>query len=85
MRGITADFTGQEVGVLDGNTIDIRHNDRSERVRLNGIDTPEKGQDSAGAQRNSLRILRHSAWVGMDSVTEGREGVVNDRSREPSA
>ena len=43
--GIAADFTGQVVGVLDGDTIDVHHNDTSERVRLNGIDTPEKGQD----------------------------------------
>ena len=37
-------FTGKVVGVIDGDTIDVLHNGQSERVRLNGIDCPEKGQ-----------------------------------------
>ncbi len=39
-----ADFIGKVVGVLDGDTIEILHNGRAERVRLNGIDCPEKEQ-----------------------------------------
>jgi endonuclease YncB( thermonuclease family) len=39
-----ADFTGKVVGVLDGDTIEVLHNGRAERIRLNGIDCPEKGQ-----------------------------------------
>jgi len=30
--------------VLDGDTIEVLHNNRAERIRLNGIDRPEKGQ-----------------------------------------
>ena len=30
--------------VLDGDTIEVLHNTRAERIRLNGIDCPEKGQ-----------------------------------------
>ena len=30
--------------VLDGDTIEVLHNTHAERVRLNGIDCPEKGQ-----------------------------------------
>jgi len=40
----TADFTGQVIGVLDGDTIEVLHNNRAERIRLSGIDCPEKGQ-----------------------------------------
>jgi endonuclease YncB( thermonuclease family) len=29
--------------VLDGDTIEVLHNNRAERIRLNGIDCPEKG------------------------------------------
>jgi len=36
------EFTGHVVTVLDGDTIDVLHNSQSERIRLNGIDTPEK-------------------------------------------
>lgn len=39
-----ADFTGQVVGVIDGDTIDVLHNGKAERIRLTGIDCPEKGQ-----------------------------------------
>jgi len=37
-----ADFTGPVVSVLDGDTIEVLHNNRAERIRLNGIDCPEK-------------------------------------------
>ena len=40
----TADFTGQVIGVLDGDTIEVLHNQHSECIRLIGIDCPEKGQ-----------------------------------------
>lgn len=39
-----ADFSGEVVGVLDGDTIEVMHRDKAERVRLHGIDCPEKGQ-----------------------------------------
>ena len=32
------------IRVLDGDTIEVLHNTRAERIRLNGIDCPEKGQ-----------------------------------------
>mgnify|MGYP001567423238 CR=1 FL=1 len=39
-----ADFSGPVVSVLDGDTIEVLHNHHPERIRLNGIDCPEKGQ-----------------------------------------
>jgi len=39
-----AAFTGPVVSVLDGDTIEVLHDTRTERIRLNGIDCPEKGQ-----------------------------------------
>jgi endonuclease YncB( thermonuclease family) len=41
---IAADFTGPVVSVLDGDTIEVLHYTSPERVRLSGIDCPEKGQ-----------------------------------------
>jgi endonuclease YncB( thermonuclease family) len=38
------DFTGRVVSVLDGDTIEVLLNTHPERVRLSGIDCPEKGQ-----------------------------------------
>jgi endonuclease YncB( thermonuclease family) len=41
---VFADFTGRVVGVIDGDTIDVLHIQHPERIRLSGIDCPEKGQ-----------------------------------------
>jgi len=37
-------FTGQVVGIADGDTITVMHQGRGERIRLWGIDCPEKAQ-----------------------------------------
>ncbi len=44
VSAFAGEFTGLVVGVIDGDTIDVLHDDQAERVRLNGIDCPEKGQ-----------------------------------------
>ncbi len=41
---VAVDFSGPVVSVLDGDTIEVLHNTHPERIRLNGIDCPEKGQ-----------------------------------------
>lgn len=38
------EFSGSVVSVLDGDTIEVLHNNRAERIRLNAIDCPEKAQ-----------------------------------------
>jgi endonuclease YncB( thermonuclease family) len=38
------DFSGPVVSVLDGDTVEVLHKQHPERIRLNGIDCPEKGQ-----------------------------------------
>jgi endonuclease YncB( thermonuclease family) len=38
-----ADSSGPIVSVLDGDTIEELHNHHPERIRLSGIDCPEKG------------------------------------------
>lgn len=39
-----AEYTGRVVGVIDGDTIDVLNGHHVERIRLNGIDYPEKSQ-----------------------------------------
>jgi micrococcal nuclease len=41
---IAADFSGRVVGIIDGDTLEVLHHQRAERIRLNGIDCPEKAQ-----------------------------------------
>jgi endonuclease YncB( thermonuclease family) len=39
-----AELSVQVTGIIDGDTIEVLHNQRPERIRLSGIDCPEKGQ-----------------------------------------
>jgi micrococcal nuclease len=41
---VAADFSGKVVSVLDGDIIEVLRHQHPERIRLNGIDCPEKGQ-----------------------------------------
>lgn len=50
-----AEFLGPLVGVLDGDIIEVLHNNHPEHIRLNGIDCPEKVQ----AYRKHARRADH--------------------------
>lgn len=39
-----AEVAGLVISVIDGDTIEVLHDQRPERIRLSGIDCPEKGQ-----------------------------------------
>lgn len=39
-----ADYSGEVVGIIDGDKIKVMYNRKAERIRLHGIDCPEKGQ-----------------------------------------
>jgi len=39
-----SNYTGRVVGIIDGDTLEVLHNHHAERIRLSGIDCPEKGQ-----------------------------------------
>ena len=52
-----ADFSGPVVSVLDGDTIEVLHNQRPERIRLSGIDCPEKGQAFGNRAKQAASAL----------------------------
>jgi hypothetical protein len=62
-----ADFTGLVVGITDGDTISVMHDGKAEKILLNGIDCPEKGQ-AFGERANQIvgkratTGLRRYAW-----------------------
>ena len=41
---VAIDFEGRVVEIVDGDTVGVMHDGRAERIRLNGIDAPEKRQ-----------------------------------------
>ncbi len=44
-------FSGKLVKVLDGDTVEVLHNDKAERIRLAQIDCPEKDQPHGQAAK----------------------------------
>jgi endonuclease YncB( thermonuclease family) len=41
---LESEYQSKVVFILDGDTIEVLHNHHAERIHLNGIDYPEKGQ-----------------------------------------
>jgi micrococcal nuclease len=41
---LSHDFNGRVVAISDGDTVRVMHEGRSEKIRLYGIDAPERGQ-----------------------------------------
>ena len=51
------EFSGQVVGVTDGDTITVLHESVGEKIRLAGIDCPERGQDYGTRAKQFLSAL----------------------------
>ena len=67
-----ADFTGRVVGVADGDTLTLLVGSRQVRVRLWGIDAPERKQPWSSRSRDALaaRAMHRDAIV----ATRGTDG-----------
>src|SRR5262245_20041737 len=52
-----ASFSGPVVFFLDGDTIEVLHNTHPERVRLSGIDCPERGQAFGNRAKQAASAL----------------------------
>lgn len=52
-----ASSTSPVVSILDGDTIDVLHNNKAERIRLHGIDCPEKGQAYGNKAKQATSAL----------------------------
>ena len=68
-----ADFSGRVVGVTDGDTIKVMHNGKAEKIRLHGIDCPEKAQPfgTKAKQFTSAMVFGKEVTVkdyGLDNI-----------------
>ena len=64
---IAADFSGPVVSVLDGDTIDVLHNQGPSRIRLSGIDCPEKGQAYGQQAKQAASTLVYGKQVTLQT------------------
>jgi len=70
---LAADYSGLVVSVLDGDTLDILHKQHPERIRLSGIDCPEKGQSYG-----------HQAKQATAEMVLGKEVLLQTHGRDRS-
>ena len=66
-----ADFTGKVVKVADGDTITVLHGSEQIKIRLAGIDAPEKAQPFGSAARQSMSEMLFGKEVRV--VEQGRD------------
>ena len=69
-----AEFSGKVVGVSDGDSIKVMHNGKAEKVRLNGIDCPEKGQAFGKRVKQVTSSLAFGRDVRVHTKTMDRYG-----------
>ena len=67
-------WQGKVVGISDGDTITVLHNNRGEKVRLYGIDTPEKRQDFGNKAKQFTSNMVFGKSVEVEPVTKDRYG-----------
>jgi len=67
-------FSGQMVSVLDGDTIEVLRNTRAERIRLNGIDCPEKGQAYGKRAKQAASELVFAEDVTLNTFGKDKYG-----------
>ncbi len=71
---LAADFTGRVVGVSDGDTITVLHNGKGERIRLHGIDCPEKRQAFGNRAKQFTSTLVFGNTVTVQVMDRDRYG-----------
>ena len=71
---IGADFSGPVVSVLDGDTIEVLHRQRPERIRLSGIDCPEKGQAFGKRAKHAASDLTFGREVTLQTFGKDKYG-----------
>ena len=69
-----ASFTGKLVKVLDGDTVEVMHDGKAERVRLAQIDCPEKNQPFGQAAKKYVLDMAAQKVVKVEVTTVDRYG-----------
>jgi micrococcal nuclease len=71
---IASDFSGRVIAILDGDTIEVLHTGKAERIRLAGIDCPEKKQPFGQRAKQATSTLSFGRNVIVHSAGKDRYG-----------
>ena len=69
-----ANITTSVVRVFDGDTIEVLHNQHPERIRLHGIDCPEKGQAFGNKAKKAFAALVFGKEVTLQTYGKDKYG-----------
>jgi micrococcal nuclease len=69
-----AGFSGSVVSVLDGDTIEVLHDQHPERIRLSGIDCPEKHQAFGTRAKQATSALVYGKDVTLQTFGKDKYG-----------
>lgn len=67
-------WSGKVVGVTDGGTITVLNDGKKEKIRLYGIDCPDKQQDFGEAAKKFTSDLVYGKEVDVEPVAKDRDG-----------
>lgn len=67
-------FQGKVVGVADGDTITVMNNGKGEKIRLYGVDSPEKAQDFGQKAKQFTSDMVFGKVVNVETVVKDRYG-----------
>jgi endonuclease YncB( thermonuclease family) len=68
------DFIGRAIGISDGDTISVMHEGSTEKIRLYGIDAPEKGQAFGNRAKQFVTALAYGKEVKVEAKGQDRYG-----------
>ncbi len=71
-QALAADFTGRVVGVSDGDTITVLSKGTPVRIRLHGIDSPEKRQAFGNRAKQFTSRVVYSKTVTVRDLGQDR-------------
>ena len=69
-----ADFFGGVIGIIDGDTIEVLHNQHATRIRLSGIDCPEKHQAFGTRAKQAASELVYGKEVTLQTYGKDKYG-----------
>ena len=69
-------WDGQVVKIIDGDSIQVRRNEKIYEIRLYGIDTPEYRQPYSNKAKQFTRKLAYQQWVQVEEMDVDRYGRV---------